>query len=237
MKQLRQYIRQILTEDRETFIKVLQASPDYDPDVMVYAADEGSWMKSKEAKEQAKSDYREMMKHGRTIKKAFAEAADRSFLESLTLVHWTNHFDKAVDMIKSPRSKDELSCNAYLKLPKSHGAFGDIGLVVDGYITLLANDMDSIQSGNSSFYSLAEPDRARDSGANKGVAHYDPSGIVLDKNDWKPDGLMGNEALVDNWRPTGVIVPDKYYDAMTEVFDDIYNETGREYNLWKASML
>ena len=222
-------------------MKALQASPEYDTGVTVYAPDKDSWMESEEAKEMARSDYKDLMKHGRVIKKAFAQSADRSFLESLTLVHWTKKFDNAVEMIRNPRSKDELSCNVYLDLPKSRGAFGAFGLVVDGYITLLANDMDSVQSGDSSLYRTANPDRTRDSGANKGVALYDPSNIVLDKSDWNPAGYRGiinnNEALVDNWAVTGIVVPDEDYDAMVEIFDELYVSAGKEYNLWKASML
>ena len=237
ISELRQYIRQILLEDRPAFMKALQASPNYNPDTMVYAPDKDSWMESEEAKEMARSDYKELMKHGRVIKKAFAKSADRAFLESLTLVHWTKKLGNIVEMIRNPRSKDELSCIAYLDFPKSRGAFGAYGLVVDGYVTLLANDMDSLQSGDSSLYTMADKNRTRDSGANKGVAHYDPNGIVLDKSDWNPDSFMGNEALVDNWVVTGVIVPDEDYDEMVEVFDDLYDETGKEYNLWKESML
>ena len=64
--------------------------------------------------------------------------------------------------------------------------------------------------------------------------------IVLSKEDWDNEwsrSFLGNEALVDNWEATGVIIPDEDYDEMVEVFDELYDKTGKEYNLYKASML
>ena len=39
----------------------------------------------------------------------------------------------------------------------------------------------------------------------------------------------------DNWEAIGVIVPDENYDDIVEVFDEIFDSTGKEYNLYKAS--
>ena len=55
------------------------------------------------------------------------------------------------------------------------------------------------------------------------------------REDWDPDDFLGNEALVDNWEAIGVIVPDEDYDDMIEVFDELYDTTGKEYKLYKAS--
>ena len=139
-------------------------------------------------------------------------------------------------MLKSPSNRDELSTAAYLpgKMPGA-SAFGKYGLVINGYITLLANDMDALQTGYSKFYKKADPERVKSSGANKGIGNVDDESIVLSREDWDPNDFLGNEALVDNWKATGVIVPDEDYDDMVEVFDELYDITGKEYNLYKAS--
>ena len=114
-------------------------------------------------------------------------------------------------------------------------AFGKYGLIINGYVTLLANDMDALQTGYSEFYKKADPERVKSSGVNKGIGYVDDESIVLSREDWDPNDFLGNEALVDNWEAIGVIVPDENYDDMVEVFDELYDTTGKEYNLYKAS--
>ena len=119
-------------------------------------------------------------------------------------------------------TRDELSTTAYLLDSDigNRGIMGEFGLVVKGHITLLANSMDDLMSGSGERYKKADPQRAKMSGANKGVGktfHPDTyvqgkSILVFDKEDWSPHvvselGLSRNEALVDNWKITELIVP------------------------------
>jgi hypothetical protein len=234
MKQLRQYIRRILLEDRDAdrqpFVMDLLNDPNYD-DNFRDISDEYS-----DPDEKVLQGYKDRASMGRIMKKAFAGNADRSFLESLELVHWSKDLSKIIKMLKSPSNRDELSAAAYLpgEMP-GISAFGKYGLVINGYITLLANDMDALQTGYSEFYKKADPERVKSSGANKGIGNVDDESIVLSREDWDPNDFLGNEALVDNWEATGVIVPDEDYDDMVEVFDELYDKTGKEYNLYKAS--
>jgi hypothetical protein len=118
-------------------------------------------------------------------------------------------------------SKDELSAAAYLPGEiKGAGKFGNYGILIKGHITLLANDMDQLFTGSTDNYRAAFPEREEQSGINKGAEQiYEPEGyeeykiIVLDKEDWDPHiagsaGSTNNEALVDNWSPMAIIVPD-----------------------------
>ena len=237
MKHLRQYIRQLLLEDRDArrqpFVQDLLKNPKFNDNWADMTDDDvGS------SEEDVLLGYHGRASQGRIMKKAFAKYADRSFLESLELVHWMKDKTNLFDLLQSPRNRDELSATAYLPGEKEgKGSFGRYGLVIKGYITLLANDMDSLMTGYSHLYKKANPERVKSSGANKGIGAVEDESIVLSKTDWAPNPFLGNEALVDNWETVGVIVPDEDYDEMVEVFDDIYDETGKEYNLWKSSML
>jgi hypothetical protein len=234
MKHLRQYIRQMLLEDRDAdrqpFVMDLLNDPNYD-DNFRDISDEYS-----DPTEKVLKGYKDRASMGRIMKKAFAKHADRNFIDTLELVHWSKDLSKIIKMLKSPSSRDELSAAAYLpgEMP-GNSAFGKYGIVINGYITLLANDMDDLQTGYSEFYKKADPERVKSSGANKGIGNVDDESIVLSREDWDPNDFLGNEALVDNWEATGVIVPDEDYDDMVEVFDELYDKTGKEYNLYKAS--
>jgi len=232
---LRKYIRQTLLEDLEAFKQDLSGDPKFNHN-WSDRADEDD-----EPEEDILLGYHGRAAQGRIIKKAFAKHADRDFLKTLKLVHWTNDKAKLIKALQTPRSRDELSAAAYLPdTVEPSAAFGRYGLIVNGHITLLSNDMNDIQSGHSEFYRKANPERARSSGANKGIGVVANDSIVLSKEDWDNEwsrSFLGNEALVDNWEATGVIIPDEDYDEMVEVFDELYDKTGKEYNLYKASML
>ena len=166
-----------------------------------------------------------MAKKGRSLKKLFAQEANRAFMNSLTTVHWTQANDIwRIIMNHQTLRRDELSCNAFLK-PSDIAEVGPFGrrwgLVVKGHISLLANDMDDIATGTGRSYKDPEQaERTASSGANKGVLKIGYAGdyekykiVVLDKEDWQPDtgnhGAYRNEALVDNWKIEAVIVSPK----------------------------
>ena len=169
---------------------------------------------------------------GRPVKKLFAKHADHNFMNSLVTIHWTR--SENVIKILQGSSKDELSAQVH-RPGNVHidstggGGFGQVGILIKGLITLLANDMNHIFSGAGIEYAEDMPERTKSSGANKGIA-YRPSAssiadairapIVLDAEDWDPmtsgeqaygskkDDMMTNknEALVDNWRVAAIIV-------------------------------
>ena len=158
--------------------------------------------------------YKEMMVKGRAIKQLFAKHADRSFLEGLGTIHW-GKMEDIMELLESGSSRDELSAMAFLPGQLKESSFGDVGLIVKGHITLLANDMDELMSGEGREYRKADPERTKMSGTNKGVRQNFPFEmyekgrplLVLDKEDWEPKGreTLGNEALVDNWKSIGIV--------------------------------
>jgi len=153
---------------------------------------------------------------GRMLKKVFAQLADRSFIDSLVTIHWGRDWASIEHALKTVSSKDELSCAAYLPQDVQPGAFGEVGLLVKGHITLVANSMDRLWSGEGGRTGEDFPQMKKTSGINKGVQRsfqasdfYKEAFLVFDKEDWKPDtnpsGRYRNEALVDNWKALAVV--------------------------------
>ena len=177
------------------------------------------------------------LKLGRDIKKLYNKHVDRPFLESLKTIHWTKKtgaFNILKTFLKSnAATRDELSCAAYLPGEGVGEAFsGDYGFVVKGYISLLANDMNSMFSGSGEAYAVAAPDRTKSSGTNKGVGYVNPCEdyaidriFVFDQDDWNPKERSGraNEALVDNWKLVAFICP---ADRIKGFKDIINNKLG-----------
>tara|TARA_A100001015_G_C14852050_1_gene656891 strand:- start:54 stop:704 length:651 start_codon:yes stop_codon:yes gene_type:complete len=196
------------------------------------------------SEEEIAAAYRRMAGMGRKLKQAFADHADREYLDSLKYVHWTTFRRRVLGMLAPEiikgvdvNPRDELSAMAYLpgEIP-GRSKFGKYGMIIEGYVTLLSNDMDSLQTGYTHLYKKADPQRVASSGANKGIAYAYDEDIVLSAEDWNPMGL-GNEALIDNWEIIGLIVPDDEYDTFVGFMDKIYDKTGKEYLLYKASQL
>jgi len=159
--------------------------------------------------------YKQNMKSGRVLKKLFHKYADQSFLNSLVLIHWARYQDirEIVQFGKIDKmSRDELSAIPYLPgTATAEGQGGRTGIIIKGRVTLLANSQDELYSGWGREYRKAAPERAKMSGANKGVGRtlrakeYEEKIFVLDKEDWKPRSVNDPEALVDNWKITHII--------------------------------
>ena len=210
MKLIMEQWRKYLTEDAKRRQALARDLED--------AGVEDKWVRSGGSK----ANMQKIISQGRNLKKAFAKNADRKFLDSLVTVHWgsTQTIINMLDGNISP--KDELSAAAYLpgsEFQDGVGRFGRFGIVIKGHITLLANDMDQLYTGEGQKYRDAFPERTKMSGAGKGVQQtYNPKAyeeykiLVLDKEDWNPkrsfdNETANNEALVDNWSPVALIVP------------------------------
>lgn len=90
---------------------------------------------------------------GKAAKRLFAKYADRKFLDSLVTVHWAEDLPAILELADNVSARnDEISCNAALGMVPSSGQFGYHGLVVKGYITFLANNMDHVYSGTYDDY-------------------------------------------------------------------------------------
>jgi hypothetical protein len=210
MKLLRKYIRETLKEDAIGFGHDLAASDKFGDDFF-------GGNVSKAA--------------GREIKRAFANNADHQFLSTLDTVHWTGDF-YSMEGLKG-KNKDELS--ATMTVPGEDFDWPlDYGLWIKGRITLAANEQDNLYSGFYGDYGPGAEGseeevahRDKSSGRNKRPSiskNYKNYGklergneymekmannipYILDQATWDPSKTKSNnEALVDNWKPVGIIL-------------------------------
>ena len=212
MNLLRKYIRALLTEDPMGFVHDLAASSEEfgEPGEKFFGGDPGK-------------------AGGRAIKRAFAKNADHKWLSTLNTVHWGDVYALG-DLIG--KGKDELS--TLMSLPGEDFAISgnNTGLWVKGRITLAADDMDKLYTGHYDDYvgpkAPGTPEeqehRAKSSGVNKRPTvskDYSRYGqltrgnkfaekmarnipYILDQSMWNLQ-FGGGEALVDNWKPVGLI--------------------------------
>ena len=222
---LRRYVRQLLKEDPMGFVHDLAASDKFGDQFFGGAV-------GKEG--------------GREIKRAFANNADHQFLSTLDTVHWTGDF-YSMEGLKG-KSKDELS--ATMTAPGEDFDYPlDYGLWIKGRITLASNEQDNLYSGFYGDYGPGSEGteeevahRDKSSGRNKrptvskNYKNYgnlergnkymekmaiDGTPYILDQSTWNPSKTKSNnEALVDNWKPIGIILTRE---------DEIYTISGLDY--------
>ena len=210
MKLLREYIRELLNEDAMGFVHDLAAASEEfgEPGEIFFGGNPGEG-------------------GGKAIKRAFANNADYSFLNSLDTVHWTGDF-YGMEGLKG-KGKDELSATMTLPGENFDGLL-DYGLWIKGRITLAGDDMDALYTGHYKPTDNADPaqvHRDKSSGKNKlptvskdysrygqlnrGNKHHEELAknipYVLDQATWHKSSYQPwNEALVDNWKPVGIIL-------------------------------
>ena len=213
MNLLREYIRILLKEDPMGFVHDLAAASEEfgEPGEMFFGGDPGKG-------------------GGRAIKRAFAANADHQWLSTLNTVHWGSVYGLA-DLIG--RGKDELSTLMSLPDEDFEVSGTNTGLWVKGRITLAAKDMDLLYTGYYSDYGTGGAfggteeevaHRDKSSGRNKRPTvsrDYSRYGELKRDNEYHErmarkvpyiiDQSMwdlvahGGEALVDNWKPLGLI--------------------------------
>lgn len=158
----------------------------------------------------------------REVKAAWNQEADHAFFDSLTKVHWIrgiqgmwNVADNMLDFIKANR-KDEVSVMGYIGNPKP-SRWGDFGVMIQGRTTLAARNMNSIFSG---YYASMDPQAIKSYRKTSGIPRRakvfgpETSGaFMFGAQDFGEEGL-GNELIVDNWRPVGLVGPQWFFDSM-----------------------
>jgi hypothetical protein len=82
--------------------------------------------------------------------------------------------------------------------------------MVQGRTTLAANDMNAISSGYYREIDQSEIEKySKTSGLPRRASNFSPAnakGFILDAESFGSKNL-GNELIVDNWRPTGLVAP------------------------------
>ena len=173
---------------------------------------------------------------GRDIKRAFNKHADHQWLSTLDTVHWTDAYGLK-DLVGSGKDELSATMSLPGEKLNPATFIMEAGLWVRGRITLAANDQDRLYSGRWSDYmgassrskkGQAQAHRQKSSGVNKlptvskDYSRYDKLErgneymekmarnipYVLDQSTWAPSSGGPNEALVDNWKPVGIVVVD-----------------------------
>ena len=157
---------------------------------------------------------------GKDVKRIWSKNVDRNFIQSLIKVHWirTPTAEKLHHLLMG--GKDEISASAYLpdsKYPLRSG-WSNVGVIVDGYVTLAANSMDAIYSGFL-HGSTRDPKQAS-SGIPKRSKMFKPAYAkmyILDRKSFNQELQGHNEVLVDNWKVKGLVLPIKSDGMMNAV--------------------
>ena len=237
MRLLREYIKCLLKEDPVGFVHDLAAASDQFGD---------QFRGGKIPKEA-----------GREIKRAFNKNADHNFLNTLDTVHWGTTYgieslvgNKGKDELSATMTLpgDRLVPAAGLEVglwikgritlatndqdAMYSGFYGDYGVGPEGDEEAVAQRDRSSGRNKRPFVSK---DYRKFSAAEKGNPAHEKmvaAGIpyVLDKSTWKaPDSSWGtvNEALVDNWKPIGLIVSKQdVVDAVLKTAKKLAGEGG-----------
>ena len=161
----------------------------------------------------------------RSLKRAWAAEADHTFFERLTKVHWISGmpkspfrvFEKMDSLLRASR-KDEIATMGYSATETiTQSQWGEFGIIVQGRTTLAAKDMNAISSG---YYREIDPERVKaynkTSGIPRRAEKFRPGSedlFILDAESFGRQ-YLGNELIVDNWRPVGLIAPLWFYNAL-----------------------
>ena len=243
MRLLREYIRELLKEDPLGFVHDLAAASDEfgEEGMPFFGGNPGK-------------------AGGRAIKRAFNANADHQWLSTLDTVHWTSDLEMLPQL--AAKSKDELSANMVRPSESFPPESGEYGLWIKGRITLATNDMDQLYSGHQADYGPGKEGteeevahRDKSSGRNKRPTvskDYSRYGnlkrgtefaekmaknipYVLDKTMWNPNDWKGNEALVDNWKPVGIVVT---YDDQASAIENLsYAKTEEDIKEFSAGIV
>jgi hypothetical protein len=199
---IRQLIREILLEDYESWTDDTKkrGTTYYD----VQTADMPS-------KERAKGP--------RDVKRMWNQHADHKFFDSLTKVHWLSQYlidlqrKDPVKMIKSivgASGKDEISTMGYLVNTMVKSGWGEYGVIISGRVTLAANDMDALLTGEHPGNYATARKKWKSSGLPRRASNFSPamaSNYILDSDSFDEYEQDHNELVVDNWKATGFVIP------------------------------
>ena len=168
----------------------------------------------------------QIKKMARQIKTIWNEEADHQFMKSLIKVHWIAYDLNKNHLKEILNSKSEISAMGYLPgTTKFESGWGDIGILIDGKVTLAANDMDDLMSGYFSGLPNYIHKKYRSSGTPKRMTKFNDrasSNYILDQNSFQSSGTGSNELIVANWKVKGIIgvvFHSKYANALKTALD------------------
>ena len=157
------------------------------------------------------------------LKRVFSAHADHQFLKSLIKVHWVRSEAEGFERLLRGSKKDEISTNGYLPDQRIFSHWGSVGMIVDGRVTLASNDMDDLYTGYSGEASEKFRQKTKNSGLPRRALTFNSwiaKSMILDKDSFESYTAPHNELVVDNWRVTGMLIPEADMKYVKDVLNN-----------------
>jgi hypothetical protein len=153
----------------------------------------------------------------RAVKRAWMKNADQEGLQrTVHLVHWFQDSAKQVPRFLNVSGKNEISAIMHPKQGEDlESSWGGMGIMLDGWITLAANNMNDLMTGYGEKPRAKDIELYRSSGLRKRPGHFYPrsaESYVLGPEDL--DDYRHNEAVVANWKPIAWVIPDHFIESL-----------------------
>ena len=203
IEQLRRTIRKIILEDKKSFLEDILGQSNWD---------EGQNDAFPETREEYDAMYPRARKRGRLVKQVWAKHVDREYIDSLIYIHWgsrSSAYRLIVNNYGKGKNKDEIACSGYEKgFVGNRNNIGKYGVIIKGHVSLFANEMDSVYSGELSYIQDHFPKMGKTSGFNRGPQIAIADTYILDQDsflDRKDPHVNQTEAFLDNWEIQGLV--------------------------------
>lgn len=219
MKLLRKYIRALLREDKEAFIK------DFEPLQWDYEGDDASAEMENLGSIETQIKNPEKKVTPREMKKLFHKHADHAFFDSLVKIHFA--VSTNLENVFTMSNKNELSARAFpneasVTRPARSYVGGGVGIELEGRVTFAAKNEDDISTGTKWEF---ETDGKQKSYADQLDRYRKTSGLprrptrmyfkgkgsdfpyILDAETYEGVDPGKSEVVIDNWTPIAIWVP------------------------------
>jgi hypothetical protein len=150
----------------------------------------------------------------RAVKRAWADNSDQSGLQAaVRLVHWFPDAARQAPRFLGMGRNNEISASMYPKGKDLVSVWGPVGMLIEGWITLAANEMNDLMTGYGASSRAKDSKYYSSSGLRKRPAHYyarHAGSFVLGPEDLKDSSR--NEAVVASWSPISWVLQPSFFD-------------------------
>jgi len=152
----------------------------------------------------------------RAVKQAWAKHSDQEGLQRVVdLVHWFADPVKDGPRFLELGRNNEISAIMHPKEEELAISWGSVGMLVSGWITLAANNMNDLMTGYGGKTRAKDAAAYTSSGLRKRPGHFYArfaKSYVLGPEDL--DEYDSNEAVVANWTPVAWVLQDVFIDSI-----------------------